>query len=73
MHADEFELALAKLDQAESCVFRLVEAEPDLIRQPEILDILMHLKNAISSLQTLGQRSRIRTGIQHVRDDSHKA
>jgi hypothetical protein len=49
----------AQLDQAETCVFPLVESEPDLIRQPEMLNVLTHLKGAINSLQAVGQRARL--------------
>ena len=57
MDSDELERALMQLDQAESCVFRLVELEPDLIRQPEILDVLTHLKGAIESLRAAGRKA----------------
>ena len=57
MDRDELERALAQLDQAESCVFRLVELEPDLIRQPEIVAVLTHLKSAIDSLKAAGNKA----------------
>ena len=57
MDRDELERALTQLDQAETCVFRLVELEPDLIRQPEIVAALTHLKSAIDSLKAAGQRA----------------
>jgi hypothetical protein len=57
MDRDELDRALTQLDQAETCVFRLVELEPDLIRQPEILDVLTHLKSAIESLRAAGHKS----------------
>ncbi len=57
MDRDELERALTQLDQAETCVFRLVELEPDLIRQPEILDVLTHLKSAIDSLRAAGRKA----------------
>jgi hypothetical protein len=58
MKTDELERALTQLDQAEACVFQLVESEPDLIRQPEIVAVLTHLKSAIDSLRTAGHRAR---------------
>ena len=57
MNRDELERALTQLDQAETCVFRLVEMEPDLIRQPEILDVMTHLKSAIASLRAAGSKA----------------
>lgn len=57
MDRDELERALTQLDQAETCVFRLVELEPDLIRQPEIVAVLTHLKSAIESLRVAGQKA----------------
>ncbi len=73
MDPDQLEVTLAQLDQAETCVFRLLEAEPDLIRQPEILDVLMHLKSAIAALQGVGQRSVIRAGGGPTRGSGHNA
>jgi hypothetical protein len=61
MDRDRLETAIMQLDQAETCVFRLVESEPDLIRHPEILEVLTHLKHAHNSLQELG-RSRLQVG-----------
>jgi hypothetical protein len=57
MDRDELERALTQLDQAETYVFRLVELEPDLIRQPEIVAVLTHLKSAIDSLKAAAQKA----------------
>jgi hypothetical protein len=73
MDPDQLEVALAQLDQAETCVFRLVEAEPDLIRQPEILAVLMHLKSAITALQGAGERAKLRSGSQYTQGSGQKA
>ena len=73
MDPNQLELALAQLDQAETYVFRIVEAEPDLIRQPEILDVLMHLKSAITALQTLSQRSSDQGGRRRTEGSGQKA
>jgi len=56
MRKDEIEALLAQLDLIETQVFRMVKAEPQLIRRPEVLDLLSNLESTMASLQAVSER-----------------
>lgn len=52
----QLEQVLAQMELAENSLFRLLEAEPAMIHQPELQDVLSHLKGAVASLEAAKKR-----------------
>jgi hypothetical protein len=50
MNSAELERLLDQLEGAENSLFGLIEAEPMVIREPEVQQALVHLKGAVESL-----------------------
>jgi hypothetical protein len=50
MDSAELERLLAQLEGTENGLFRLIEAEPAVIREPKVQEALAHLKGALESL-----------------------